>query len=124
MKKAQNNKRASSKKSNIKYEIIELPSKNDEMEKYLDLHRKEINRRVLNNIEYAMKNRMMVVEIFSFKNSNFVVMMNRKDFRENLQNIMEFSMKNQDFEACKKAKEMIGKLDRLSIFFKYNKIKK
>lgn len=124
MKKTPNNKKSGSKKVKNKYEVIELPSKNDEMEKYLDLNRKEINRRVLNNIEYAIKNKMLVVEIFSFKNSNFVVMMNRKDFKENLQNIAEFSMKSKDYEVCKKAKQAIRKLDRLSIFFKYNKIKK
>lgn len=124
MKKTPKNKKSGSKKVKYKYEVIELPSKNDEMEKYLDAHRKEINQRVLNNIEYAIKNRLATVEIFSFKNSNFVVVMNRKDFKENLQNIIEFSMKSQDFESCKKAQTVMQRLDRLSVFFKYNKIKK
>lgn len=123
MKKTPKNKKSGS-KSKSEYEIIELPSKNDEMEKYIDAHRKEINRRVLNNIEYAIKNRMTTVEIFSFKNSNFIVVMNQKDFKENIQNIIDFSTKNQDFEACKKAQEVMLKLDKRSIFFKYTKIKK
>lgn len=124
MKKTPNNKKSASKKSKNTYEVIELPSKNDEMEKYLDIHRKEINAGVLNNIEYAIKNRMAAVEIFSFKNSNFVVIMNRKDFKENLQNVIDFSMKNHDYEVCEKAKKVMQRLDRLSIFFQYNKTKK
>lgn len=124
MKKNPNNKGSGSKsKSKDKYEVIELPATNAEMEKYLELHRKEINRRVVENIDYGIKMRLSAVEIFSFKNSNFVVLMNRKDFKENLQNIIDFSLKNQDFDVCKKAKMVMQKLDKVSIFFNYKKTK-
>jgi hypothetical protein len=93
------------------------------MEKYLEIHRKEINRRVVENIDYGIKMRLSAVEIFSFKNSNFVVLMNRKDFKENLQNIIDFSLKNQDFDVFKKAKMVMQKLDKVSIFFNYKKTK-
>jgi len=128
MKKNPNRKSGSKSKEKSKvkytYEVIELPSSNSEMEKYLDIHRKEINSRVLYNIEYAIKTRMLAVEIFSFKNSNFVVMMNRKDFKENIQNIIEFSLKIQDYEVCNQAKKVMQILDRMSIYFKYKKTKK
>ena len=122
-KKTPNNKKSGSKVKD-KYEIIELPASNAEMEKYLDIHRKEINLRILNNIEYAIDARMQSVELFSFKNSNFIVVMNKSDFKENLQNLVDFGMKNQDYEICTKAKKVIQKLDRLSVFFKYKKNKK
>jgi hypothetical protein len=125
MKKAPKNKKTASKpKKNNKYEVIELPATNAEMEKYLDLHRKEINRRILNNIEHAVDTRMPTVEIFSFENSNFIVVMNKNDFRENLQNLLDFGMKTQDYEICTRAKKVMQKLDRLSVFFKYKKNKK
>ena len=124
MKKNPNNKGSGSKsKSKNKYEVIELPASNAEMEKYLEIHRKEINLRVVENIDYGIKMRLSAVEIFSFKNSNFVVLMNRKDFKENLQNIIDFSLKNQDFDVCKKAKMVMQKLDKVSIFFNYKKTK-
>lgn len=124
MKKNPNNKGSGSKsKSKNRYEVIELPASNAEMEKYLEVHRKEINRRVVENIDYGIKMRLNAVEIFSFKNSNFVVLMNRKDFKENLQNIIDFSLKNQDFDVCKKAKMVMQKLDKVSIFFNYKKTK-
>ncbi len=105
------------------YEVIELPATNEEMERYLDIHRKEINFRMLNNIEYAIKHRMSAVEIFSFKNSSFVVLMNRKDFKENLQNILDFSMKQNDYKTCVKARKVIEKLIKISYVCEFNKIK-
>ncbi len=105
------------------YEVIELPATNEEMERYLDIHRKEINFRMLNNIEYAIRHRMSAVEIFSFKNSNFVVLMNRRDFKENIQNILDFSMKQDDYKTCVKAKNVMEKLNKISYVCKFNKIK-
>jgi hypothetical protein len=123
MKKNPRSKSGSKVKLKNSYEVIELPSSNDEMEKYLETHRHEINSRILNNIEYGIKNRMPVVEIFSFKNSNFVVLMNQKDFRENIQNIIEFSKKHDDFKICRQAKQVMQKLDMMSVFFEYKKTK-
>lgn len=105
------------------YEVIELPATNAEMEMYLDIHRKEINSRMLDNIEYAIKHRMSTVEIFSFKNSSFVVLMNRKDFKENIQNILNFSMKQDDYKTCLKAKKVMEKLNKVSYVYEFNKIK-
>lgn len=123
MKKNPRSKFGSKSKLKNTYEVIELPSSNAEMEKYLESHRSEINHRILENIEYGIKMRMPVVEIFSFKNSSFVVLMNRKDFKENIQNIIEFSKKNEDFEVCRKANKVMQKLDMMSVFFEYKKTK-
>jgi hypothetical protein len=78
MKKNPRSKSGSKSKLKNTYEVIELPSSNAEMEKYLESHRSEINHRILENIEYGIKMRMPVVKVFSFKNSSFVVLMNRK----------------------------------------------
>ena len=77
-------KKKSTQKSEDVLKIIELPSNNTDMEKYVDENRMEINKAVVDNIDFALKKRLSVVEIFSFKNSNFVVSVNRKDFKENL----------------------------------------
>lgn len=120
-------KNQSNKKSKVKnkdgYEVIQLPSNNDEMEKYLDIHRQEINARMVDNINYAIKHRMAAIEIFSFKNSNFIVLMNRKDFKENLQNILDFSLKQDDYATCIKVRKVIDKLNKLSYVFNCKKIK-
>lgn len=122
MKKLPSNKKSEASKKQ-RYEVIELPATNAEMEKYLDIHRKEINSRMLDNIEYAIKHRMNSVEIFSFKNSSFVVLMNRRDFKENIQNILDFSMKQDDYKICVKAKKVMEKLNQISCVYEFNRIK-
>jgi hypothetical protein len=124
MKKNPSNKKSKIVKKKDSYEVIQLPSNNDEMEKYLDANRKEINSRMIDNISYAIKHRMTAVEIFSFKNSNFIVLMNRRDFKENLQNILDFSTKQDDYATCIKARKVIDKLNKLSYIFNCKKIKK
>lgn len=123
MKKKPSNNRSRKKKKDG-YEVIELPSDNTEMEKYLDANRLEINSKMVDNISYAIKHKMAAIEVFSFKNSNFVVIMNRRDFKENLQNIFNFSMKRDDYETCIKTRKVIDKLNKISYVFNCKKIKK
>lgn len=115
------------KKSNIKvkkgYNVIELPSSNKEMEEYVNVHRTEINDQILDSIDYALKNRLGNIEVFCFKNSSFVVMLHRKDFKESLENIFEFSLNNEEFGLCTKAKKLIDKFDKLGFVVQYKRNK-
>ena len=88
-------KKKSNSKVTVKHEVVELPSNNKEMEDYVLSNRLEINEKILDNIEFALKNKLGGVEMFCFKNSNFVVVLNRRDFKESLQNIYDFSMSNE-----------------------------
>jgi hypothetical protein len=116
-------KKTPNKKSyNKKNKIIELPSNNDEMEKYIDGHRKEINESMINSIDYAIRKRLSTIEVFKFKNSNFVVIVNRKDFKENLENIFNFSLSHEHFEVCGKVKNVIEKMEKITHIFECKKI--
>lgn len=117
-------KKKSVKNSNQKYEVVELPCDNSDMEKYVKENRKEINSKIVNTIDYAITKRLGGVELFCFKNSNFVVVLQRKDFKESLENVFESSMDHQQFEVCAKIRKIIGKMDKLSAIFTYKKIKK
>jgi hypothetical protein len=105
--------------SNTRYEAIELPSNNKDMEDYVVKHRSEINDQIADSIDYAMKNHLTKVEVFCFKNSDFVVMLHRKDFKESLENIFEFGMNNQQFVICTRVKKLIEKSDKLGFVIKY-----
>jgi len=107
-----------------KYKIVELPCDNSDMETYIQENRKEINNKIVKIIEYAVTERLDVVELFCFKNSSFVVVLHVGDFKESLENIFELSMNDQQFEICARIKNIINKLDRLGIIFTYKKIKK
>lgn len=118
MKKTQQKKKSNSKVT-IKHEVVELPSNNKEMEDYVLSNRLEINEKILDNIEFALKNKLGGVEMFCFKNSNFVVVLNRKDFKESLQNIYEFSMSKEKFEVCIRVKKLIDLSEKFGFIYNY-----
>jgi hypothetical protein len=117
-------KKKSKSKLTSNHEVIELPSDNQEMEKYVVSHRLEINEKILDIVEYAVKNKLGGIEIFCFKNSNFVVVLHRKDFKETLQNIYDFSMNHEKFETCIRIKKLMDLVDKLEFIFKAKKPKK
>jgi hypothetical protein len=124
MKKTPRKKKSDKKGFKSKYEVVELPCDNSDMEKYVQENRKEINNKMVNTIEYAVSKKLGGVELFCFKNSSFVVVLHSKDFKESLENVFESSMNNQQFDVCARIKKIISKLDRLSTIFTYKKIKK
>lgn len=117
-------KKKSKSKVALKYKVIELPSDNREMEKYVVSNRVEINEKILDIIEYAVKNKLGGVEIFCFKNSSFVVVLHRKDFKETLQDIYDFNVKHEKFETCVRIKTLIDLVNRFGFIFKIKKSKK
>jgi hypothetical protein len=93
------------------------------MENYIQKNREEINEKIVDAIEYAVRNRLGGVEVFCFKGSNFVVVLNRKDFIESLENIFEFEMEKEKFEICAKVNQLICRINKLSYVATYKKIK-
>lgn len=118
MKKTPNSKKSNSKVT-VKHEVVELPSDNKDMEDYVLSNRMEINQKILDNIEFALKNKLGVVEMFCFKNSNFVVVLNRKDFKESLQNVYDFSMSKEKFEVCIRVKNLISLVDKFGFIYNH-----
>ena len=105
-------KKKSGSKVKSKYQVVELPSNNQEMESYVLANRLEINEKIINSIEYAVKNKLAGVEVFCFKGSNLVVVLHRKDFKESLENIYEFSMNKEKFEVCIRVKKLIDLVNK------------
>jgi hypothetical protein len=91
------------------------------MTKFLWDNRTKINNQLVDNIDHAITRRLPTIEVFCFKNSNYVVLINRADFKENLQNVLDFSLTREEFELCGKASRLINKLDKLSYIFSYQK---
>lgn len=114
-------KKKSNSQKKLKYEVVELPSNNKDMEEYVIAHRDQINNQIINSIDYAITNKMGVVEVFCFKDSNFIVVLHRKDFRESLENVFDFSLNKQQFELCTKTKKLIEKFDKLGFVAQYKR---
>lgn len=123
MKKTQGKNKSNSRVT-VKHEVVQLPSENKEMENYVLKNRLQINEKIIDNIEYAIKNKLNCIEIFCFHNSNFVVVLHSKDFNDSLQNIYDFSMQSEKFEVCIRAKKVMTLLNTYSFVCNYKKTKK
>ena len=55
---------------------------------------------VVNVIEFAVNNHLPFIEVFQFKNSDFVITLAEKDYSTNLNNIYDYYMKNESYEYC------------------------
>jgi hypothetical protein len=120
MKKNENPKPRRLKKTPV---VVELPSNSVDMENYVEKNRVSINESLVDSFDYAVKKNFCGAEVFCFQNSNYVVIVARKDFRDNLQNIFDYSLKNENFEICAKAKKVMDVLDKFSFVMNCKKIK-
>lgn len=103
--------------------VVELPINAIDMETYIENNRSTINEMLIKSFDYAVRKNFTGVEVFCFKDSNYVVIVNQKDFKDNLQNIFDYSLKNEHFEICAKAKKVIELIDKFSFVLGYKKIK-
>ena len=121
MKKTQPKTKSNS--AHIRYQVLELPSNSADMERFVEENRTRINEKIVDTIDYAIRKKLGVVELFCFKNSRFVVVLNQRDYMENLNNIFKYSLDNEQFEVCEKVKKIRDKLEKISHIFTYKKIK-
>lgn len=106
-------------KSKSDITVLELPKNNADMEYYLLNNKIKIYDSIVSNIETAINKRWGGVEVFKFQETNFVVVINRRDFKENLQNAFDFGLENEHFEMCARTKKILDKLEKLSFVANY-----
>lgn len=111
-------------KAKPEYKVVELPPDNADMEAYVELNRAEINQRIVDNIEYAIKTRIPAVEMFCFKGSSFIVVLNSATFKENLQAVFDYEIEKENYELCARVQRVISEIDKLGYVFTCNKTKK
>jgi len=95
-----------------KYKIYVLPSNFDEMERFIDSHKIEMTEQVVSSIEYALNKKLSFVEVFSFKNSDFVITIPIESFRENLKNVFNYYIDTENYELCVRIKSIETMLEK------------
>lgn len=86
-----------------KYNSVEkyiLPSDHLELEKFSKEFKMDMMAHILNSIEEAVKYGLPLIEVFQFKNSDFVITLSNKDYLTNLENIFSYCLKNEKYEYC------------------------
>lgn len=93
-------------KNIIEPDLYILPSNNDEMRKFVTKFKVDMMERVVANIKFAIENKMDIVEIFTFKNSPFVVTISKKEFDTNLEHIEKFYVDKEMFELVEPVQKL------------------
>ncbi len=77
-----------------------LPSEYSELEVFSKKFKTDMMEHVLNSIEVAVDGELPLVEVFQFKNSDFVITLSDKDYLTNLENIFSYFLENERYEHC------------------------
>lgn len=87
-----------------------LPSDNKELQIFSKKFKMEMMEQVVSVIEFAVNNHLPFVEVFQFKNSDFIITLQEKDYSTNLENIYSHYMKNEAYEYCSRIVTLQKKL--------------
>ena len=87
-----------------------LPSSNKDLQRFIEKYKVDMTEQVISSIEFAVKHKLPLVEIFQFKDSKFVVAIYPKQFEENLENIYNFYLTSERYELCERVARLRDKL--------------
>jgi hypothetical protein len=83
-----------------------LPNENDKMREFVKKFKIDMMEHIVGSIKFAVENKLDIVEVFQFKNSKFVVTINKTEFVPNLDHISQYYKKNEIFELCPRVEEL------------------
>ena len=77
-----------------------LPSNYDDMEKFIIKNKSKLTEQVVYSINYALNHKLQSVEVFKFKNSEFVIVLDKSTFKVNINGIFEYYLQTEQYELC------------------------
>ena len=78
----------------------ELPAAFNTLDEFVGKHKPELVEQVVSSIEHAIRNNLSNVEVFSFKDTDYMVILNVSSFKENLDNIYKYYISTEQYEFC------------------------
>ncbi len=93
-----------------------LPAGNSDLQSFCQKFRVDMMEQTVSSIEYAIKNKLSHVEVFQFKNSDFVITLSDKDYLSNLDNIYKYYMDHEVYENCLRVSQLQKTLTENSIY--------
>lgn len=89
-----------------------LPKETKELQRFITKYKVDMTEHAVSSIEFAIKHKLPIVEIFQFKDSKFVVTVCPKEFESNLDTIYKFYLENEHYELCKRVVKLREKLTK------------
>ena len=87
-----------------------LPADSQEQSAFVKKYKLDVMEQVLTAIEIGVSNNFPGVEVFQFKNSDFVITVSAKDYLSNLDNIYDYYIKEEAYEYCPRVVKLQKKL--------------
>lgn len=103
-----------------KFQSKTLPSDFESMDSFVSKNKNELTEQVISSIEFAINNNLTDVEVFNFKDTDFIVILNASMFLENLEHIYNYYISTEQYEFCGR----VSKLKKLLNQQKNNEQKK
>lgn len=110
----------------MQYKVYVLPSDLNEMEGFVQKNKTNLTEHVITAIEYAVDNSMETIQVFSFKDSDFLISISKDRFLQNVDNIYEEYLHLEKYELCGRITQLKAKMNTVSYSpdISYEKTKK
>jgi len=86
--------------TNISPPLYVLPSDNTELQSFSQKFKLDMMEQIVSSIEFAVQHKLNFIEVFQFKNSDFVITLQEKDYLTNLDNVYSYYMEKEAYEFC------------------------
>jgi len=84
------------------FSSLTLPSDYDEMKMFIIKNKVKLTEQIVLSVQYALDNGISSIEVFNFEYSDFIVILEKSNFKENLNNILNFYLETEQYEFCDK----------------------
>ena len=92
-----------------------LPSENEELQSFSKKFKLDMLKQVVNIIEFAVERNLSLVEVFQFKNSDFVITLKETDYLTNLDNVYSYYIEKEVYEYCPRVVKLLKTIKEKSI---------
>ena len=83
-----------------KYSSLTLPFDYSQMESLIKVNKIKLMEQVVSSICYAVKNNLNAIEVFNFKDSDFIVVLVRDSFESNINSRYNYYISSETYEHC------------------------
>jgi len=97
---------ATKKNTNSLPTLYVLPSESKDLQSFSQKYKVDMMEQVVGIIEFAVERSLPMIEVFQFKNSDFVITLSEKDYLTNLDNIYTYYMEKEVYEYCSRVVQL------------------
>ena len=88
------------------YGPLTLPCDYNVLDSYITKNKVKLTEHVVTSVYHALKNNLSSIEVFKFKKSEYVVMLEKDTYKQNIDNIFEYYLKEELYELCDRVQKL------------------